>query len=322
VLAESLRRGLDYEELFESARKDALTGLSNRRVFEERIRDMMNGAKRYKRPLTMASLDLDHFKQVNDNLGHQEGDIVLKKVADVFKRAIRETDMLVRFGGDEFILVDCTANPLVRLEQAGLSPERLSHLILTHFHPDHVSGVPLLLMDLWLLGRKSALTIHGLPHTLDRLEALMRAFGWENWPNFYTVDFRRLPEEPLSLVLETANLRVLSSPVEHLIPTVGLRFENRARRSALAYSCDTQPSSAVVKLAEGADTLIHEATGEAPGHSSARQAGSIAQQAGVRRLYLIHYAVRGAEAETLVGEARRTFAGEIYLAKDFLPIEF
>ena len=105
VLADSLRRGLEYEELFESARKDTLTGLSNRRVFEERIRDMMNGAKRYKRPLTMASLDLDHFKQVNDNLGHQEGDIVLKKVADVFSKAIRETDMLVRFGGDEFILV-------------------------------------------------------------------------------------------------------------------------------------------------------------------------------------------------------------------------
>ena len=105
ILAESLRRGLEYEELFESARKDALTGLSNRRVFEERIRDTMLGAKRYNRPLTMASLDLDHFKQINDNLGHQQGDNVLKKVANVFSEAIRETDMLVRFGGDEFILV-------------------------------------------------------------------------------------------------------------------------------------------------------------------------------------------------------------------------
>lgn len=105
ILADSLRRGLEYEELFESARKDALTGLSNRRVFEERIREMMNGAKRYKRPLTMASLDLDYFKQINDNLGHQEGDNVLKKVATVFSGAIRDTDMLVRFGGDEFILI-------------------------------------------------------------------------------------------------------------------------------------------------------------------------------------------------------------------------
>ena len=105
ILAESLRRGLEYEELFESARKDALTGLANRRVFDERIQDIMRGAKRYKRPLTMASLDLDHFKQINDNLGHQEGDVVLKKVADIFTEAIRSTDMLVRFGGDEFILI-------------------------------------------------------------------------------------------------------------------------------------------------------------------------------------------------------------------------
>lgn len=105
ILAESLRRGLEYEELFESARKDALTGLANRRVFEERIRDIMLGAKRYNRPLTMASLDLDHFKQINDNLGHQEGDQVLKQVADVFSEAIRETDLLVRIGGDEFLVV-------------------------------------------------------------------------------------------------------------------------------------------------------------------------------------------------------------------------
>ncbi len=105
ILAESLRRGLEYEELFASARKDALTGLANRRVFEERITDIMAGARRYKRPLTMASLDLDHFKQVNDNLGHNQGDRVLKQVADVFSQAIRSTDMLVRIGGDEFLLV-------------------------------------------------------------------------------------------------------------------------------------------------------------------------------------------------------------------------
>lgn len=105
ILAESLRRGIEYEELFESARKDALTGLANRRVFDERIQDIMHGARRYKRSLTMASLDLDFFKQINDNLGHQTGDTVLRQVADVFRNAIRSTDLLVRIGGDEFLLV-------------------------------------------------------------------------------------------------------------------------------------------------------------------------------------------------------------------------
>lgn len=105
ILSDSLQRGLEYEELFERASNDPLTGLSNRRVFEERIRGMMDSAKRYKRPITMISMDLDRFKNINDNLGHQAGDEVLKAVAKVLKDAVRSTDLLVRMGGDEFLLV-------------------------------------------------------------------------------------------------------------------------------------------------------------------------------------------------------------------------
>ena len=105
VLAESLQRGLEYEDLFERASSDALTGLANRRVFEERIGGMMDSAKRYNHPLTMLSLDLDRFKQINDNLGHQAGDKVLKSVADVLASAVRSTDLLVRMGGDEFLII-------------------------------------------------------------------------------------------------------------------------------------------------------------------------------------------------------------------------
>jgi len=105
ILAECLRRGLEYEELFERASCDMLTGLNNRRVFEDRIHGMMDSARRYHNPLTMVSMDLDHFKQINDNLGHQKGDEVLKAVAGVLKRAVRSTDLLVRMGGDEFLLV-------------------------------------------------------------------------------------------------------------------------------------------------------------------------------------------------------------------------
>jgi len=105
VLGESLRRALEYEELFEAARRDVLTGLANRRVFDERIKSKMDSARRSGRPLTMASLDLDHFKQINDNLGHQRGDEVLRQVAKVLADAVRSTDLLVRLGGDEFLLV-------------------------------------------------------------------------------------------------------------------------------------------------------------------------------------------------------------------------
>ncbi len=105
ILSECLRRGLAYEELFERASNDALTGLSNRRVFEERIYGMMESAKRHHHPLSMISMDLDKFKMINDNLGHQAGDEVLKSVAQVLKQAVRSTDLLIRMGGDEFLLI-------------------------------------------------------------------------------------------------------------------------------------------------------------------------------------------------------------------------
>lgn len=105
ILAECLRRGLEYEDLFERASNDSLTGLSNRRVFDERIHGMIDSAKRHHHPLSMISMDLDKFKAINDNLGHQTGDEVLKSVSQVLKGAVRSTDLLIRMGGDEFLLI-------------------------------------------------------------------------------------------------------------------------------------------------------------------------------------------------------------------------
>lgn len=105
ILHEPLQRALEYEDLFEMANNDALTGLANRRVFEDRIDSMLDGAKRHSRPISFASMDLDYFKQVNDNFGHAEGDRVLQLVAEVMKKTLRSSDLLVRMGGDEFVLV-------------------------------------------------------------------------------------------------------------------------------------------------------------------------------------------------------------------------
>ncbi|MCK5229249.1 MAG: GGDEF domain-containing protein [Desulfobulbaceae bacterium] len=105
VLAVSLRRALDYEDLFDLASKDALTGLKNRRVFEERIGPMLESAKRHNHSICLVCMDLDRFKQINDTLGHAEGDEVLKKIARTLSSMVRSEDLLVRMGGDEFTLV-------------------------------------------------------------------------------------------------------------------------------------------------------------------------------------------------------------------------
>ena len=78
---------------------------SNRRVFDESIKGMMESARRYRYPLTLLSMDLDHFKNINDTHGHLVGDEALKSVAKAFSQAVRSSDILARMGGDEFLLV-------------------------------------------------------------------------------------------------------------------------------------------------------------------------------------------------------------------------
>jgi diguanylate cyclase (GGDEF)-like protein len=125
ILREPLHRALHYEDLFAIARRDILTGLANRRVFEERITSMMDNCKRHNHPLTIACMDLDRFKQINDNFGHAEGDRVLKKVAETFAGMVRSSDLLVRMGGDEFFLV----LPETCLDSARILAERLCKAI-------------------------------------------------------------------------------------------------------------------------------------------------------------------------------------------------
>jgi ribonuclease Z len=225
-------------------------------------------------------------------------------------------------GENHFLLIDCVNNPIVRIKQAGLKIHELTDLILTHFHPDHVSGVPSLLMNSWLLGRSNPLRIYGLEHTLERIEKMMEFYEWHSWPGFFPVSFHNVPEEEGVYVLDNKDFCVFASPVHHMVPAIGLRVEFPAIGKALAYSCDTEPCQEVIRLARDADVLIHEATGASYGHTSAAQAGEVASQAGAKKLYLIHYRTGDFNPNPLVEEARSTFSGEVYLAKDFMKLEF
>lgn len=92
-------------ELDQLSRVDPLTGLPNRRQFESRLSESVARARRSEKTLGLMFLDLDHFKQVNDSLGHAAGDVVLKVFADRVRGVIRQTDQLCRLAGDEFVLI-------------------------------------------------------------------------------------------------------------------------------------------------------------------------------------------------------------------------
>lgn len=84
---------------------DHLTGLFNREQFEESAKKSLARASRFKKKIAILMMDLDHFKKVNDTLGHEVGDLLIKEVASRFIAAIREMDTLARLGGDEFAII-------------------------------------------------------------------------------------------------------------------------------------------------------------------------------------------------------------------------
>jgi ribonuclease Z len=225
-------------------------------------------------------------------------------------------------GQERMVLIDCATNPVLRLRRAGLEVNDLTDIILTHFHPDHVSGVPILLLDSWLMKRTRPLNIFGLAFTLDRVEKMMALFGWEHWPNFFPVNFIRLPESELAAVLQCDEFSIFSSPVRHMIPNLGLRIESPGLQQVISYSCDTAPSPEVERLASGANLLLHEAAGAGNGHSSAAQAGTIARQAGVGKLVLIHYDPVKDDPQQLIEQAKIAYPGPVEMAQDFMEFEF
>lgn len=93
------------EKAESEARKDFLTNMANRKAFDEQIRLEEERARRYSRPLSLLMVDVDNFKAVNDSLGHDWGDNVLRVVARTITATIRQTDFAARYGGEEFVVI-------------------------------------------------------------------------------------------------------------------------------------------------------------------------------------------------------------------------
>jgi diguanylate cyclase (GGDEF)-like protein len=121
--------------LAEEARRDALTGLLNRRGFDERAELELARARRQGTSLAIASLDLDHFKRINDEWGHDIGDLVLGRAAELIVVQARELDVVARFGGEEFVVLLPGAT--------GSDARALTERVRLAFATDVGSGLPM-----------------------------------------------------------------------------------------------------------------------------------------------------------------------------------
>lgn len=125
VLDIRIKRVIEYAQTKRLANTDGLTGLYNRRAFQERLQQEVERANRYHRPLSLIMIDIDHFKTYNDTHGHLQGDDVLIEVAHVLKQLSRGSDIVARYGGEEFALILPETN---RVSAAALGKRLRGHI--------------------------------------------------------------------------------------------------------------------------------------------------------------------------------------------------
>ena len=113
------------ERLAELANYDALTNVHNRHYFNQELEKEIAKSRRYKIDLSLLMIDIDHFKKVNDTYGHPVGDQVLKTLADICKKVLRDVDIVVRFGGEEFIVI----LPSTNISGSLLTAERIRRAV-------------------------------------------------------------------------------------------------------------------------------------------------------------------------------------------------
>ena len=132
-----LRLNRQLEDVLEAAQKDPLTGLYNRSYFESAVRRRVEFAHRRTDTVAVALIDVDRFKEVNDTQGHGMGDLALQQIARLLASQGRETDVISRYGGDEFALL----MPGTSAEAAVIVADRIRHLV----ESQNVAGIPLTL---------------------------------------------------------------------------------------------------------------------------------------------------------------------------------
>ncbi len=226
-------------------------------------------------------------------------------------------------GRDGYWLVDCADSPIGRLQRAGLDPLRVRGLIITHFHPDHVYGLPAYLLGLFMLAngevRSTPLPIYARSEVLPLVRGMIALFGDQSWVALSSLTYHEIAPEVGAPVVEDDEFTVTAAPTRHSIPSIAVRFALRETSRAFVYSSDTFPCPEVETLARGATLLFHEATDSDRNHTRPGAAGSLAARAGVERLVLIHYSTRPKAMAYALSEAGKPFGGPVELAEEFKP---
>ncbi len=218
--------------------------------------------------------------------------------------------------GERLLLVDASGNPVQAILKAGQDPTELDALVLTHYHADHMSGLPALLQTLGCMKRSKDLTIISDETTRSKARRVMEVYEITDKSLGFSVPFAS------ELHFPGGNLTL--TPGRHSVPSSMIRVQELS--AVLFYTSDTSYNQEVSEIARGCSLLIHEATTahetisdlEKDGHSSAYQAGLTAAASNASVLFLCHvWENRYPDRESIVSEARRGFGGTVILPRTY-----
>ncbi|HEY9593340.1 MAG TPA: GGDEF domain-containing protein [Spirochaetia bacterium] len=130
---------IENASLFRQATTDRMTGLFSHHFFEKNLEEELERARRYKATFSLVMFDIDHFKKFNDTYGHLQGDRIIREIAQILTKSIRQVDFPARYGGEEFALI----LPAVDIKGARVVAERLRRNVETFDFPSSDGGTPL-----------------------------------------------------------------------------------------------------------------------------------------------------------------------------------
>ena len=204
-------------------------------------------------------------------------------VAAALPDADHANTYLAVVGTHGYWLVDCADSPISRIERAGLDPLTVQGIIITHFHPDHVYGLPSYLSSLFMFAAwkehvwEAPLRLYAHPSVLPSVKALLNIFAPQPWLDGLPLVFCEIPPGVAEVMTEDEDFVITTTPAAHSIESVALRFDAKTTGRAFVHSGDTGPCETVEQLARGVALLFHDATDSDRGHTRPGLAGALAR---------------------------------------------